>query len=48
MLSHLGYTRSTGIQNSNVRLYKNVKLDVLRAFRGCGGIAPNLSEPVES
>jgi hypothetical protein len=42
MLSHLGYIPSTGAQDSNVKLYKNVKPDVLRAFRECGSIARNL------
>ena len=48
MLSHLGYIPSTSIQDSNVRFYKNVKLDVLYVFCGCGGIAPDLSELTES
>jgi hypothetical protein len=38
MLSHLGFIPSTGARDSNVKLCKNVKLDVLRAFRGCGGL----------
>jgi hypothetical protein len=48
MLSHLGYIPSTGARDSNFKLCKNVKLDVLRAFRECGGIAPAPSEPAES
>jgi hypothetical protein len=48
MLSHLGYIPSTGARDSNVKLCKNVKPDVLRAFRGCGGLAPTPSEPTES
>jgi hypothetical protein len=48
MLSHLGYIPSTGIQNSNVKLCKNVKPDVLHAFRGCSGLAPALPELTES
>ena len=47
MLSHLGYIPDTGVRDNNVRLCKNVKPDVLRAFRGCGGIAPDLPEPAE-
>jgi hypothetical protein len=39
MLSHLGYIPSTGARDSNVKLCKNVKPDVLRAFRECGGVA---------
>jgi hypothetical protein len=46
MLSHLGYIPSTGARD--VKLCKNVKLDVLRAFRECGGVAPTPSEPTES
>jgi hypothetical protein len=48
MLSHLGYIPSTSARHSNVKLCKNVKPDVLRAFREYGGIAPILPEPVES
>jgi hypothetical protein len=48
MLSHLGYIPSTGARDSNVKLCKNVKPDVLRAFRECGGVAPTPSEPAES
>ena len=48
MLSHLGYIPSTSARDNNVRLCKNVKLDVLHAFHGCGGIALGLSEPMES
>jgi hypothetical protein len=48
MLSHLGYIPSTGARDSNVKFCKNVKPDVLRAFRECGGVAPTPSEPVES
>jgi hypothetical protein len=40
MLSHLGYIPSTGVRDSNVKLCKNVKPNVLRAFRECGGVAP--------
>ena len=47
ILSHLGYIPNIGIQDSNVRLCKNVKPHVLCAFRGCGGIAPDLPKPVE-
>ena len=47
MLSHLGYIPGTSARDNNVRLYKNVKPHVLRAFRRCGGIAPSLSELVE-
>jgi hypothetical protein len=48
MLSHLGYIPSTGARDSNVKLYKNVKPDVLRAFRECGGVAPTAPKPAES
>jgi hypothetical protein len=48
MLSHLGYIPSTGARDSNVKLCKNLKPDVLRAFRGCGGLAPTPLQPVES
>jgi hypothetical protein len=48
MLSHLGYIPSTGAQDSNVKLCKNVKPDVLRAFRECGSVAPIPPEPAES
>jgi hypothetical protein len=48
MLSHLGYIPSTGARDSNVKLCKNVKPDVLRAFRECGGVAPAPPEPTES
>jgi hypothetical protein len=48
MLSHLGYIPSIGARDSNVKLCKNVKSDVLRAFRECGGVAPTPSEPAES
>jgi hypothetical protein len=47
MLSHLGYIPSTGARDSNVKLYKNVKPDVLRAFRECGGVAPTPQKPAE-
>jgi hypothetical protein len=48
MLSHLGYIPSTGARASNVKICKNVKPDVLRAFRECGGVAPTPPEPAES
>jgi hypothetical protein len=48
MLSHLGYIPSTDARDSNVKLCKNVKLNVLRAFRDCGGVAPTPPEPAES
>jgi hypothetical protein len=48
MLSHLGYNPSTGAQDNNVKLCKNVKPDVLHTFRECGGVAPAPPEPVES
>jgi hypothetical protein len=47
MVSHLGYIPSTGARDSNVKLCKNVKQDVLRAFHECGGVAPIPSEPAE-
>jgi hypothetical protein len=42
MLSHLGYICSNGQRDNNVKLCKNMKPDVLCAFRGCGGVALNL------
>jgi hypothetical protein len=48
MLSHLGYIPSTRARDSNVKLCKNVKPNVLRAFRECGGVAPAPPEPAES
>jgi hypothetical protein len=47
MLIHLGYIPSTSARDSNVKLCKNVKPDVLRAFRECGGVAPTPPEPAE-
>ena len=47
MLSHLGFIPDSGVRDSNVKLCKNVKPDVLHAFRGCGGVAPDLPEGVE-
>ena len=41
MLSHLGYIPDTGVRDSNVKLCKNMKPDVLHAFHGCGGLAPS-------
>jgi hypothetical protein len=37
----------TGARASNVKLCKNVKPDVLCAFRECGGVAPAPPEPAE-
>jgi hypothetical protein len=48
ILSHLGYIPNTGAQNNNVKLCKNMKPDVLRTFRGCGGLVPAPPEPAES
>jgi hypothetical protein len=48
MLSHLGYIPSIGARDSNVKLCKNVKPDVLCAFHECGGVAPTPPEPAES
>jgi hypothetical protein len=48
MLSHLGYIPSTGIRDNNVKLCKNMKPDMLRAFHGSGGLAPTLPESTES
>jgi hypothetical protein len=48
MLSHLGYIPSTGARDSNVKLCKNVKPDVLYAFRRYSGLAPAPPEPAES
>jgi hypothetical protein len=48
MLSHLGYIPSTSARDNNVKLCKNMKPDVLHAFRGCGSMAPAPPEPAES
>jgi hypothetical protein len=40
MLSYLGYIPNTSARDNNVKLCKIVKLDVLCAFRRCGGLAP--------
>jgi hypothetical protein len=48
MLSHLGYIRSSGARDNNVKLCKNKKPDVLRAFRECGGVVPAPPELAES
>jgi hypothetical protein len=48
MLSHLGYIPSTGTRDNNVKLCKNMKPDMLLAFRGCGSLAPAPPEPAES
>jgi hypothetical protein len=48
MLNHLGYIPSTSVRDNNVKLCKNMKPDVLHAFRGCGGLAPVPPEPTES
>ena len=47
MLSHLGYIPSIGVRDNNVKLCKNVKLDVLHAFCECGDIAPAPPESTE-
>jgi hypothetical protein len=47
ILSHLGYIPNSGIRDSNVKLCKNMKPDVLCAFCGCGGVAPTPLEPAE-
>jgi hypothetical protein len=47
MLSHLGYIPSTSARDNNVKICKNVKLGMLRAFRECGSVAPIPPEPVE-
>ena len=44
MLSQLEYIHSSGEQDNNVKLCKNMKPDVLHAFCGCGGMAPALPE----
>jgi hypothetical protein len=48
MLSHLRYIPSTGTRDNNVKLCKNMKPDILRAFHGCGGLAHAPLEPAES
>jgi hypothetical protein len=47
MLSHLGYIHNSGTRNNNVKLWKNMKPNVLCAFCGCGGVAPAPPEPPE-
>jgi hypothetical protein len=42
------FTPSSSTRDNNVKLCKNMKLDVLRAFRECGGLAPAPHEPAES
>ena len=39
MLSHLGYICNNGERDTNVKFWKNIKLNVARVFRGCGGVA---------
>jgi hypothetical protein len=48
MLSHLMYIPKSGARDIDVKLCKNMKPDVLRAFRGCGGVTPVPPEPAES
>jgi hypothetical protein len=48
ILSHLGYIPSSGARDNNVKLCKNMKPDVLHAFRGCGGLTPAPPELAES
>jgi hypothetical protein len=48
ILSHLGYIPSTGARDSNVKLCMNVKPNVLRAFRECGGVASAPPKSAES
>jgi hypothetical protein len=47
MLSHLRYIGSIGKRDNNVRLCKNMKPNVVCAFRGCVGVALAPPEPVE-
>jgi hypothetical protein len=47
MLSHLGYICNNGERDTNVKFCKNIKLNVARVFRGCGGMAPAPPKPVE-
>jgi hypothetical protein len=42
------YICSTGERDNNVRLCKNMKPDVARAFRGCSTVAPVLPKLAES
>jgi hypothetical protein len=39
MLSHLGYIRSNGVRENNVKLCKNIKPDMVQAFCGYSGVA---------
>ena len=48
MLSYLGYIGSTDQRDNNVRLCKNMKPNVVRAFHGCIGVAPAPPELVAS
>jgi hypothetical protein len=45
---HLGYIPSIGARDNNVKLCKIMKPDMLRAFRGCGGLVPAPPKPAES
>ena len=44
MLSYLGYIPSTSARDNNIKLYRNTKPDVFRAFCGCGSKAPGLPQ----
>ena len=45
MLSHLRYIRSSGVQDNNVKLCKNMKPNVVHAFCRCYGMAPVPPKP---
>jgi hypothetical protein len=47
ILSHLGYIPSSGARDNNVKLCKNMKLDVLHVFHGCGGLAPSSARSLQ-
>jgi hypothetical protein len=39
MLNYLGYIRSSGEKDNNVRLCRNMQPNVASAFCGCGSVA---------
>jgi hypothetical protein len=48
MLSHPRYIYNTSERDNNVRLCKNMKPDMARAFRGCSGVALAPPKPAKS
>ena len=47
MSNHLTYIPSNGTRDSNIKLCKNMKSNVLYAFCGCGDMIFVLLEPIE-